>query len=123
MTGFIYIVIIGGLFAFVNGFIETFTRFSLYFNGTIFVSKDDKAVEGYGAVFHRILKRFNDFGTLENIDYDFKSKLFETFLKESIIAIQEINKGYQRQKTNQHSRKDESARKPEQYHAEAGVII
>ncbi|MDB7816864.1 N-6 DNA methylase [Intestinimonas butyriciproducens] len=53
-------------------------------NGTIFVSKDDKAVEGYGAVFHRILKRFNDFGTLENIDYDFKSKLFETFLKESI---------------------------------------
>ena len=24
------------------------------------------------------------FGTLENIDYDFKSKLFETFLKESI---------------------------------------
>lgn len=53
-------------------------------NGTIFVSKDDKAVEGYGTVFHRILKRFNDFGTLENIDYDFKSKLFETFLKESI---------------------------------------
>jgi len=53
-------------------------------NGTIFVSKDDTAVEGYGTVFHRILKRFNDFGTLENIDYDFKSKLFETFLKESI---------------------------------------
>lgn len=39
------------------------------------------------------------------------------------IAIQEINKGYPRQKTNQHSRMDESARKPEQYHAEAGVII
>ncbi len=53
-------------------------------NGTIFVSKDDKAVSGYASVFHRILKRFNDFGTLENIDYDFKSKLFETFLKESI---------------------------------------
>ena len=53
-------------------------------NGTIFVSKDDKAVSGYATVFHRILKRFNDFGTLENIDYDFKSKLFETFLKESI---------------------------------------
>lgn len=53
-------------------------------NGTIFVSKDDKAVSGYAAVFHKILKRFNDFGTLENIDYDFKSKLFETFLKESI---------------------------------------
>ena len=53
-------------------------------DGTIFVSKDDKAVSGYATVFHRILKRFNDFGTLENIDYDFKSKLFETFLKESI---------------------------------------
>lgn len=53
-------------------------------NGTIFVSKDDKAVAGYATVFHRILTRFNKFGTLENIDYDFKSKLFETFLKESI---------------------------------------
>ena len=53
-------------------------------NVTIFVSKDDKAVSGYATVFHKILKRFNDFGTLENIDYDFKSKLFETFLKESI---------------------------------------
>lgn len=55
-----------------------------FINGTIFVSKDDKAVSGYATVFHKILKRFNDFGTLENIDYDFKSKLFETFLKESI---------------------------------------
>ena len=53
-------------------------------NGTIFVSKDDKAVSGYATVFKRILNRFNEFGTLENIDYDFKSKLFETFLKESI---------------------------------------
>ena len=53
-------------------------------NGTIFVSKDGKAVAGYATVFKRILNRFNDFGTLENIDYDFKSKLFETFLKESI---------------------------------------
>lgn len=53
-------------------------------NGTIFVSKDDRAVSGYATVFHRILKRFNDFGVLDNIDYDFKSKLFETFLKESI---------------------------------------
>jgi type I restriction-modification system DNA methylase subunit len=53
-------------------------------NGTIFVSKDDKAVSGYATVFKKILERFRDFGTLENIDYDFKSKLFETFLKESI---------------------------------------
>ncbi|OPY56774.1 MAG: putative type I restriction enzymeP M protein [Pelotomaculum sp. PtaU1.Bin035] len=53
-------------------------------NGTIFVSKDDNAVSGYATVFKKILERFRDFGTLENIDYDFKSKLFETFLKESI---------------------------------------
>ena len=53
-------------------------------NGTIFVSKDDKAVAGYASVFRKILKRFSDFGSLENIDYDFKSRLFETFLKESI---------------------------------------
>ncbi len=53
-------------------------------NGTIFVSKDDKAVDGYAAVFKKILGRFDRFGTLERIDYDFKSKLFEAFLKESI---------------------------------------
>ena len=41
----------------------------------------------------------------------------------SIIAIQEIIKEYQRQKTNQRSRKGGSARKPQQYHAEAEVII
>ncbi|MDR2125795.1 MAG: SAM-dependent methyltransferase, partial [Prevotellaceae bacterium] len=57
-------------------------------NGTIFVSKDEKAVEGYGTVFYKILKKFGDEkeggGELRNIDKDFKSKLFETFLKESI---------------------------------------
>ncbi len=53
-------------------------------NGTIFVSKDDKAVEGYSGVFKKILFRFKEYGKLENIDYEFKSKLFESFLKESI---------------------------------------
>lgn len=53
-------------------------------NGTIFVSKDQKAVTGYSGVFRKILKRFKEYGVLENIDYDFKSKLFESFLKESI---------------------------------------
>ncbi|MDR1691261.1 MAG: N-6 DNA methylase [Rickettsiales bacterium] len=57
-------------------------------NGTIFVSKDDEAVDGFGTVFHKILKKFGDEkeggGELRNIDKDFKSKLFETFLKESI---------------------------------------
>jgi type I restriction-modification system DNA methylase subunit len=53
-------------------------------NGTIFVSKDQEAVIGYSAVFKKILLKFRDYGKLENIDYDFKSKLFESFLKESI---------------------------------------
>lgn len=53
-------------------------------NGTIFVSKDEKAVKGYSTVFKKILERFNDYGKLENIDHDFKSQLFESFLKESI---------------------------------------
>ena len=53
-------------------------------NGTIFVSKDQKAVIGYSTVFKKILQKFKDYGKLENIDYDFKSKLFESFLKESI---------------------------------------
>lgn len=53
-------------------------------NGTIFVSKDEKAVLGYSTVFKKTLDRFKKFGSLEYIDYDFKSRLFETFLKESI---------------------------------------
>ena len=53
-------------------------------NGTIFVSKDQKAVEGYSAVFKKILGKFQNYGKLEYIDYDFKSQLFESFLKESI---------------------------------------
>lgn len=53
-------------------------------NGTIFVSKDQKAVKGYSTVFKKILGKFKDYGKLEHIDYDFKSQLFESFLKESI---------------------------------------
>jgi len=53
-------------------------------NGTIFVNKKQKAVVGYGSVFKKVLERFEGYGRLENIDYDFKSKLFESFLKESI---------------------------------------
>ncbi|MDR2580930.1 MAG: N-6 DNA methylase [Fibromonadaceae bacterium] len=53
-------------------------------NGTIFVSKDQKAVTGYSTVFKKVLLKFKNYGKLENIDYDFKSKLFESFLKESI---------------------------------------
>ncbi len=53
-------------------------------NGTIFVSKDQKAVAGYSTVFKKVLQKFKDYGRLEHIDYDFKSQLFESFLKESI---------------------------------------
>ncbi|MCK5029616.1 MAG: N-6 DNA methylase [Bacteroidales bacterium] len=53
-------------------------------NGTIFVSKDQKAVNGYSTVFKKVLGKFKDYGKLEHIDYDFKSQLFESFLKESI---------------------------------------
>ncbi len=53
-------------------------------NGTIFVSKDQKAVKGYSGVFKKILLKFENYGKLEYIDHDFKSRLFESFLKESI---------------------------------------
>lgn len=53
-------------------------------NGTIFVSKDQKAVKGYSSVFKKVLGKFKNYGKLEYIDYDFKSQLFESFLKESI---------------------------------------
>jgi type I restriction-modification system DNA methylase subunit len=53
-------------------------------NGTIFVSKDQKAVKGYSSVFKKILDKFDKYGKLEYIDKDFKSQLFESFLKESI---------------------------------------
>jgi type I restriction-modification system DNA methylase subunit len=53
-------------------------------NGTIFVSKDEKAVQGYSTVFKKILEKFEREGKLQNIHYDFKSKIFESFLKESI---------------------------------------
>ncbi|BCL59959.1 hypothetical protein DGMP_06520 [Desulfomarina profundi] len=53
-------------------------------NGTIFVSKAQKAVKGYSTVFKKVLFKFNNYGKLEHIDYDFKSQLFESFLKESI---------------------------------------
>lgn len=53
-------------------------------NGTIFVSKDQKSVVGYSSVFKKVLKKFQKYGRLENINRDFKSQLFESFLKESI---------------------------------------
>ena len=53
-------------------------------NGTVFINKDQQAVKGYSAVFKKALIRFKNYGKLEHIDYDFKSHLFESFLKEGI---------------------------------------
>jgi len=53
-------------------------------NGTVFVNNDDEAIDGRSTAFEKILREFNSYGKLDNIHPDFKSKLFETFLKESI---------------------------------------
>ena len=65
-------------------FPENQTDKTTIINGTIFVSKDQKAVKGYSTTFKTVLDKFNTYGKLEHIDYDFKSQLFESFLKESI---------------------------------------
>jgi type I restriction enzyme M protein len=49
-------------------------------NGTVLNPK----VSQHGTVFYKILKRFNDFGEMKNIDPRFKSKVFEEFMKETI---------------------------------------
>lgn len=65
-------------------FPESSTDKTTIINGTIFVSKDQKAVKGYSTTFKTVLDKFNKYRKLEHIDYDFKSQLFESFLKESI---------------------------------------
>ncbi len=52
-------------------------------NGTIFVSQDQQAVASHSTVFIKVLKQFAEYKPLRNIDYDFKSQLFESFLKGS----------------------------------------
>jgi type I restriction-modification system DNA methylase subunit len=49
-------------------------------NGTVL---NPKVVE-HGRVFHKIMKRFAEFGELKNIDPSFKSKVFAEFMKETI---------------------------------------
>ncbi len=49
-------------------------------NGTVLNPK----VPEHSLVFYKILKKFNDFGEMKNIDPGFKSKVFEDFMKESI---------------------------------------
>ncbi len=49
-------------------------------NGTVL----NPNVPEHSTVFYKILKKFNDFGELKNIDPNFKSQVFEDFMKESI---------------------------------------
>lgn len=49
-------------------------------NGTVL----NPNVPEHSLVFYKILKKFNDFGELKNIDPSFKSRVFEDFMKESI---------------------------------------
>jgi type I restriction enzyme M protein len=49
-------------------------------NGTVL----NPDVPEHSLVFYKILKKFDDFGELKNIDPSFKSRVFEDFMKESI---------------------------------------
>lgn len=52
-------------------------------NGTIFVDSNDNPVESQSLLFANSLKKFNEFVSLKNVKKEFKTKLFETFLKQS----------------------------------------
>ncbi|HLA56318.1 MAG TPA: N-6 DNA methylase [Flavobacterium sp.] len=55
-------------------------------NGSLFINKDGEPVKGFSSVFKKVLERFYKYPKLENIDYDFKSQLFESFLKEGSVS-------------------------------------
>lgn len=52
-------------------------------NGTIFVNKDGSPVLPQATLFKDTIQKYAKFGDLKNIEKEFKTKLFETFLKES----------------------------------------
>lgn len=52
-------------------------------NGTIFVNKDGQPVESQATLFRDTIEKYAKFGDLKNIKKEFKTKLFETFLKQS----------------------------------------
>lgn len=52
-------------------------------NGTIFVDTNGNPVESQANLFKESIKRYAEFGSLKNIQKEFKTKLFETFLKQS----------------------------------------
>ena len=52
-------------------------------NGTIFVNKDGTPVLSQATLFKDTIEKYEKFGDLKNIKKEFKTKLFETFLKQS----------------------------------------
>lgn len=52
-------------------------------NGTIFVNKDGSPVLSQADLFKHIIGKYGKFSDLRNIKKEFKTKLFETFLKQS----------------------------------------
>jgi len=52
-------------------------------NGTIFVKKDGSPVLSQATLFKDTIEKYGKFGDLRNIKKEFKTKLFETFLKQS----------------------------------------
>lgn len=52
-------------------------------NGTIFVRSDGSPVPAQAHLFKNSLKKYNSFHSLRNVKKEFKTKLFETFLKQS----------------------------------------
>jgi type I restriction-modification system DNA methylase subunit len=52
-------------------------------NGTIFVNKDGEPVLSQATLFKDTIEKYDKFGDLRNIKKEFKTKLFETFLKQS----------------------------------------
>jgi len=52
-------------------------------NGTIFVDSSGEPVENQAHLFRTSLEKYKNFDSLKNIKKEFKTKLFETFLKQS----------------------------------------
>lgn len=52
-------------------------------NGTIFVDKNGSPVSSQATLFKDTIEKYAKFGDLKNIKKEFKTKLFETFLKQS----------------------------------------
>lgn len=52
-------------------------------NGTIFVDNQGKPIESQANLFRNSIEKFAEFESLTNIKKEFKTKLFETFLKQS----------------------------------------